>query len=419
MIAVRKFSIVAFIFFAGLFSFNLLFAQGLFRERSHVEFNYCLYDLPGDTISTNQIMILFSVPYDNLLFEKQGDSFYSSVIWTVTLTGKPNSVVFTKDLTDSVQVSSFKETLALNKFFSHNLSVTLKPGEYTVTIRLHDKISNAHTLRSGKFIAKDFNKYPVNVSDLIILKKITGAVLNPGNIWPRFMPVTADSVFLYADVTSPKIQKTVSLSLEIQSLNGQTIHKQKTELTLTGWKTPFARSLNISGLSDGRYKLKLSVLNIKSSPGYQYLWVRKKMKSILKGNLAAILEPMQYIMNHSDWIRLKHAAGEKRKKLFQEFWQKRNPLPNSKTNPLLEEFHRRVQSADEDFSYSKTPGWKTDRGRIYIIYGPPDDIYTNNTNIFSSVPPYIIWTYYDLRLKFVFVDELNTGDFRLVSRETF
>ena len=58
-------------------------------------------------------------------------------------------------------------------------------------------------------------------------------------------------------------------------------------------------------------------------------------------------------------------------------------------------------------------------GRIYIIYGPPDDIYRNEGDLFSNQPPYIIWTYYNLRMRFVFVDENNTGDYQLVSQETY
>ncbi|NOY77835.1 MAG: GWxTD domain-containing protein [Calditrichaeota bacterium] len=378
-----------------------------------------MYDLPGQTLKQNKLLVIFRVPYDNLLFEKQKDSFFASILWTLTIQNKDKSTAFTRDYRDTLRVAHFKETVSQKDFLQHVQTINLKPGEYTLLIRLNDQISHAVSIRRGDFEARNFDSNRVTFGDPIILKSPPGDSLDIEDIIPPFVPIQQDSFDVYVDIVSPAPQTTLQLSVDLQQLNGKSVLKKDGFVTSTSKRAKFYTTLHTANLSDQHYKLKISAVHVKSRPVYQYLWLKKKINALLKGNISAIIGPLQYVMNYSDWIRLKHAPPEQQKELFKKFWEKRNPLPDSPTNPLLEEFYRRVQFANENFSSSGAPGWQTDRGRIYIIYGPPDDIYRNDANLFSNEPPYIIWTYNNLRLRFVFVDELNIGDYRLVSRETF
>ena len=63
---------------------------------------------------------------------------------------------------------------------------------------------------------------------------------------------------------------------------------------------------------------------------------------------------------------------EERDKFIEAFWDRRNPNPDSEDNEFKDEHYRRIEYANEHFA-AGVPGWKTDRGRIYIIYGPPDE----------------------------------------------
>ena len=66
------------------------------------------------------------------------------------------------------------------------------------------------------------------------------------------------------------------------------------------------------------------------------------------------------------------STDEEREQFIEQFWERRNPSPGSPENEFREEYYRRIAYANERFS-SGWPGWKTDRGRIYIMYGPPDE----------------------------------------------
>jgi GWxTD domain-containing protein len=72
------------------------------------------------------------------------------------------------------------------------------------------------------------------------------------------------------------------------------------------------------------------------------------------------------------------STNEEREQFIEIFWNKRNPEPDSPVNPVKEEHYRRLAYADEHFA-SGIQGRKTDRGRIYIIWGPPDEIDSHPT----------------------------------------
>ena len=64
---------------------------------------------------------------------------------------------------------------------------------------------------------------------------------------------------------------------------------------------------------------------------------------------------------------------EERDQFIEAFWQRRDPTPDTEENEFKEEHYRRIAYANEHYA-AGIPGWKTDRGRIYIVFGPADEI---------------------------------------------
>ncbi|MGA7970933.1 MAG: GWxTD domain-containing protein [Terriglobales bacterium] len=64
---------------------------------------------------------------------------------------------------------------------------------------------------------------------------------------------------------------------------------------------------------------------------------------------------------------------EERDQFIEAFWQRRDPTPDTEENEFKEEHYRRIAYANEHFA-AGIPGWKTDRGHMYIVFGPPDEI---------------------------------------------
>src|SRR5690242_5906905 len=77
------------------------------------------------------------------------------------------------------------------------------------------------------------------------------------------------------------------------------------------------------------------------------------------------------ISNQERQSFLQRNSDEDRDRFVATFWEQRNPTPGSQPNPFKEEHYRRLAFANQHFA-ATAPGWKTDRGRVYILYGPPD-----------------------------------------------
>lgn len=120
------------------------------------------------------------------------------------------------------------------------------------------------------------------------------------------------------------------------------------------------------------------------------------------------------------FIRLSNR--EDRDQFVERFWLGRDPTPGTAENEYKEEHYRRMAYANTHFA-AAAPGWETDRGRTYIVYGPPDSIKVHTARgidgsekpaqswHYSSIPGYATGSRKDLDLEFV--DACSCGDYRL------
>jgi GWxTD domain-containing protein len=125
--------------------------------------------------------------------------------------------------------------------------------------------------------------------------------------------------------------------------------------------------------------------------------------------------PVSYLINPREREAFeKLTTDEERDMFIHQFWERRNPHPGSKTNTFKEEFDRRVKFADAHFSFGHA-GWKSDRGHMYIAYGPPDEIHFFP----DAMPyPYAEWLYTYIpglgeRLTYRFTDRVGNDEYRL------
>lgn len=123
-------------------------------------------------------------------------------------------------------------------------------------------------------------------------------------------------------------------------------------------------------------------------------------------------------------------TNEERENFIEQFWQRRNPDPDSVDNSYKEEHYRRIAYANEHFA-SGFAGWRSDRGRIYIMYGKPDDLESHTQGESwerpldqgggeTSTYAYEDWTYHYIEgigenVELEFVDTTGTGEFHLTT----
>ncbi|HKS96269.1 MAG TPA: GWxTD domain-containing protein [Terriglobia bacterium] len=112
--------------------------------------------------------------------------------------------------------------------------------------------------------------------------------------------------------------------------------------------------------------------------------IQKEMESPYKKWLD---EEVPYIITPSERAAFKKlTTDDERESFIETFWERRNPNPGSPENEFKEEYYRRIAYANEHYA-SGIPGWKTDRGRIYITWGPPDEIDSHPSGGTYERPP--------------------------------
>ncbi len=106
----------------------------------------------------------------------------------------------------------------------------------------------------------------------------------------------------------------------------------------------------------------------------------KALKQELSGTYKKWLnQDVVYIITPEEKAAFKALSNdEERDQFIEQFWLRRDPTPDTPENEFKEEHYRRIAYANEHFA-AGIPGWKTDRGRIYIIWGPPDQIESHAT----------------------------------------
>lgn len=141
-------------------------------------------------------------------------------------------------------------------------------------------------------------------------------------------------------------------------------------------------------------------------------------------------EDVVYIITREEraaYLRLQ--SDDERKEFIELFWLRRDPTPGTPENEFKEEHYRRIAQANLRFpTATGTPGWKTDRGRIYIVYGPPDEIDDHSAPGSYNRPgdsgphsvPYIDWTYrwiegVGTNVTIEFVDPAGTHEFHMTA----
>src|ERR1700734_3632364 len=127
---------------------------------------------------------------------------------------------------------------------------------------------------------------------------------------------------------------------------------------------------------------------------------------------------------------LQLATNEEREQFIEQFWLRRSTNPDLPDNDFKEEHYRRIAYANEHFA-SGIPGWKTDRGRMYIMWGPADEVDSHPTGGSYDRPssegggetstyPFEDWRYRYLEgigenVELEFVDPTMTGEYKLTT----
>ncbi len=373
----------------------------------------------------HRLVVMTSHLYDDLTFVKSDtNGFDTAFEMLFAFYDKNGNVVTSRTINRKINVPTFELTNSREKSIIIKEEFVLPPGEFTLFARSLDLITNKSAKRKIKFTFKDFKDKPITVGSLLFLQKVqfdsSGQIIKFEPTFSNNFSVKTGKFYIYFDVYVKQPHQPVFIRYLFE---GEKPRRKKKILEIDSTITVVPQTsifsqvfeLERKRLKRNKYLLTVEAITGKSkaktSQVFSFFW--STVPSTLE-DLNLALEQMSYILDPDTLQKYLKAPLKEKKAFFERYWKERDPDPTTAKNELKDEYFRRVNYANTYFSTMTQDGWATDRGRIFIKFGVPDDIERHPFEIDS--PPYEIWQYYNLRKTFLFVDYTGFGDYRLDPR---
>jgi len=384
---------------------------------------YADYAAFDDSLSNNiDIRVYYKIFSSNLTYQKWGEKFKAAYSVDVTIKHKGKQVNALSSEGNLI-ADDYKSTLADDDFAINAFQFSLQPENYEIIVRLNDSHSGDSYTEKQDLKLKDFDKQLPNISTIQFAREIkpidVESSFNLGTY--RIIPSVSrsfgfnepDMQIYYQIYNKPGFKGDYLAFYEITS--GTKIYLTDTTLFAgAGQLTEHFEKFDVADLLPGKYDLSLRIV----SPGNKFelrtkgkFYVEWSVNAIVKNDFKTAVEQLQYVASRKQLDSLMDSAEDNRFAAWVSFWQAKDPTPGTPENELKEEYYRRIRFAEINYGHLGRDGWKTDRGMVYVTYGPADEVETHPFEFDSK--PYQIWYYYNLRKRFVFVDVNGYGDFEL------
>ncbi len=361
-----------------------------------------------------RLFVAMSVPYDNLVFLRTDSGFAASFELVTALLREGEGLASEQIQDIRVQTLTYAETNSRTKNAVHADEFLVVPGDYTIRVTMTDQADVHRKSKWEDKILLASSDSRLRVSDIFWLQEDSSmARLDVPRLLENFYSGEDSAharVQYYSDGTDP-----IRLQWSVLTETGDTV---TTEVRLMAPSTDVKTTDYVLRLRD--LVAQTYVLSLEAEGDGRREVRTRKFSVRLPGVPASItdinqaIRQLKYIGTNDENKKLRQADARDRERLFREFWKRRDPTPNTEQNELMDEYYLRIEYANENFSTNRE-GWETDRGRIYVIYGPPTDIERHPFEANSR--PYEIWYYSQIARRFVFVDYTGFGDYTLASPE--
>ena len=401
-------------------SFSLLFSDELLVS---VDLNRFLDDNSNTIFDFN-----YQIPYNSLKFEKTDSGFNANlkVEYILTMDGE---IVDKSDFAKKL-IFPNQEMTRSGKLFRDKISVTLPSSVYTMQLTFTDIHSASNTSWSRKLIIlkKDSFLSDIEFSSGIVidttnyLEKLHRDDLlffiNCNHIYTKG---EVDSLYLYYELGN--VQFPVgTLHEKINILkDDDTVKIITNELNCRGNKEPQTRKIDISNFKEGYHKIIIEVTDPISKAVYKtedYFSIRKKNDSNYRlfVDLEDEITLLKYFLPTNKTKIWNEITDEGKLKFINRFWEVNDSDTSNNNNDFFILIRERIQYCNEHFSHFKD-GWNTDRGRIYIKHGKPDDIIYGDTGLDTKYAQkkYEIWKYrINNNYTYLFLDFQSNRNYKLI-----
>jgi GWxTD domain-containing protein len=395
--------------------------------------------------STGYLEISTAVYPGVTIFKNDSSGLHGKIEIRVDIQNKStNATIYTDRFNIPLLFSdslSFKKA----KFLVHSRTYSLECGTYLITVIGTDSYDRSHC-DSAKFVI-DILRKPgsLALSDIELCSNISASSDQNNSLYKNsyivvpqpscvFGSTTSPIVFTYTECYNGGIGQTYTIESRIVDQKGSIRKNRIYQRRFMASNIVDITSLNVTSLLSGKYDLVLLLSDslgrelasaqrviylhnpqIKQSPIEIAGDQRHEFSGMTLKELEEEFRTAQYIAQ-PDEIKTfeKLTTVEAYREFIRIFWTRLEADENNRTNLTREVYRQRVLHVNQQYGGQSKEGWRSDRGRVYLLYGEPDEIqrYPN----FTDSRPYEIWSYHQLDggVEFVFVDLTGFNEYTLV-----
>jgi GWxTD domain-containing protein len=385
------------------------------------QFQFKVFTSPVKSDDSVRVIFYAQLAYDLLQFVLTDTIFHANYELTLLFRNRSGDPISSKIVKNTVSTSDYAETNSRTKYSRERIEFILMPGNYSLFIELIDLETKRPLKREDKLIVPDFRKDPFTTSPVLFFNAVPENPAYHSEVFPSIPPVRSltDTTFVaYFHLFTDSTINNLKIKYSIIDRRENKLFVQDTVIAPDLVFQPIIMYID-QKLTFSRYSLLIEITDGKKEVTLQeYFYVKWGNHPASMPDLNLTINAMQYIMDRREWTQLNELEATDQKEMLDAFWKERDPNPNTPENELEEEYFQRVTFANQNFSVliDGQDGWRTDRGRIYIIYGPPSDVERPPTTG-NQISRYEIWFYSNIQKRFVFLDKFDSGEFRLISQE--
>ena len=353
------------------------------------------------------------IPSFSLQFVKENGGFVSSFEARISLLDEDGQQIDHKSIQETLNAQDYLETVSKSNWYFIEHDFLVNPGKYTIVSEVLDIDTRNSGVREKKV---DFTKYKdgLNLFPPLVLVKYTGSWQGDEKLMASYQnEITFEQSFVPIYITGNVSVGDYSIKLDLKSTDGESISSIDTVFTNSEKFFNHQLNLPVNNMQGLRAKLYVE-LEQEGQSEKQSIELKIKRPGVSSHirDVEEAMDQMRYILTSDERSKFSKVKKNDREELFYTFWKERDPTPETAINELMEQYYSRVRYVNEHFT-SFTPGWRTDMGMIYILFGPPDDI----ERIFMSSDRNAnqTWHYYRINRSFTFYDQNGFGDYRLTT----
>lgn len=339
------------------------------------------------------------VPNEQIRFVKKGDVYAARLKYTVKVADEDGRTVEATEKIISVSAPSADDAVDRTVVQVLQSKVTVAAGRYRIRVAIEDLNARKKTILSYLFRryktgevetvvdSKQFESGQISISDIEFARGVTRTeegvfqkpdyeiVPNAQRRYGKLLPELAVFYEVY-DLRGAGRGDSVAATYSIVSREGNAMFTSETPLAPHGERFSAAAVFDVTALTGGSYSLDVTLRDragdvlATSTRKFDMVW------SILSWGQYENekIEDMAFILNEREMQEFKALSPGDQEKFLVDFWRHLDPTPETADNEAMLEHYRRISFSDQHYGTAGVRGAISDRGRIYIKYGPPDDV---------------------------------------------